>query len=271
MESTVESTRRVHRGVHRGGRYGGSVLDQVERVEAGGPVVRARLGLTPYTRMMTGLGPVVAYLAPDVVAWVGPGVWGPVACAVGPVGPAVRLIGALRATGALGDVRWLHLPRSSAADLRDHLTVRQTFDWDMCWLEGDVPGAHPAADRVEPLGTADEAAIGALLDIALPDSSARPGSPLVNGWYGVRDGDRLVACAADESRAGVGFLGGIAVDPAYRRQGLGAALTVTLTRRLAAELGPVALGVMSDNSGAIALYRRLGFTGTIARSSVSIS
>ncbi|WP_231925469.1 GNAT family N-acetyltransferase [Micromonospora purpureochromogenes] len=87
----------------------------------------------------------------------------------------------------------------------------------------------------------------------------------------MRDGDRLVACGADRSRGDVGFLAGLTVAPDRRGRGLGAALTAGMARALAARYDHVALGVYTDNVGAIRLYRRLGFTGTLARSSVHLA
>jgi ribosomal protein S18 acetylase RimI-like enzyme len=43
-----------------------------------------------------------------------------------------------------------------------------------------------------------------------------------------------------------------------------------MTRQLRTAYEVVALGVMSDNTGATRLYRRLGFTRSLARSSVAI-
>jgi ribosomal protein S18 acetylase RimI-like enzyme len=122
------------------------------------------------------------------------------------------------------------------------------------------------------LDETEHPAIHRLLDEVLPDSSARPGESLVRAWYGVRDeAGTLIACAADESQSGVGFLGGIAVTHVHQGRGLGGALTVTLTRRLFAEYGTVALAVMAENTRALALYRRLGFTGGIARTTAAIA
>jgi ribosomal protein S18 acetylase RimI-like enzyme len=68
----------------------------------------------------------------------------------------------------------------------------------------------------------------------------------------------------------VGFLAGITVARACQGRGLGAALTAGMTRQLLRAYDVVALGVMSDNAPAIHLYRRLGFTSSLARSSLAI-
>ena len=54
-------------------------------------------------------------------------------------------------------------------------------------------------------------------------------------------------------------------------QGLGAALTAAMTRVLLEEAEEVTLGVLTDNPRAIRLYERLGFTGSIPRTSVALA
>ncbi|BCJ57267.1 GNAT family N-acetyltransferase [Micromonospora endophytica] len=89
-------------------------------------------------------------------------------------------------------------------------------------------------------------------------------------WYGVRDGDRLIACGADCTRGDVGFLAGLTVAPEHRRQGLGAALTTGMTRALSARYDVVALGVHLSNTNARRLYQRLGYTDSFALTSVRV-
>jgi ribosomal protein S18 acetylase RimI-like enzyme len=120
------------------------------------------------------------------------------------------------------------------------------------------------------LGPEHDAAVADLLDEAFPTTTSRPGDARVRRWYGIYRDDRLVACAADRSRSGVGFLAGIAVHPASRGSGLGTAITVALTRRLHREFGVVALGVMADEERTAALYARLGYVAALSRSSVAL-
>jgi N-acetylglutamate synthase-like GNAT family acetyltransferase len=68
-------------------------------------------------------------------------------------------------------------------------------------------------------------AVNALLDAAMPETPVRPGQALVRRFHGIWDAGTLVACAADRSSATVGVIGAVAVHPAYRRTGLGAALS----------------------------------------------
>ena len=51
------------------------------------------------------------------------------------------------------------------------------------------------------------------------------------------------------------------MSPAARRQGLGAAVTAAMTRRLLRTAPVVSLALWSGNTTARALYDRIGFTG----------
>jgi ribosomal protein S18 acetylase RimI-like enzyme len=96
--------------------------------------------------------------------------------------------------------------------------------------------------------------------VASPTASALPGDPAVLRWVGIRGPDGLLACAADTSGAtGVGHLSSIAVHPSVLGQGLGAAVTAALVRRMLAEgCDLVTLGMYADNTAGRALYDRLG-------------
>ncbi|MFC3687356.1 GNAT family N-acetyltransferase [Aquipuribacter hungaricus] len=121
--------------------------------------------------------------------------------------------------------------------------------------------AVPGEDRVvwdPPTGALEE-----LLAAANPDAFVRPGTPGVLVWAAVADSDgSLLACgAAKPHTPGVPHLSSIAVHPQARRQGLGAAVTVALVRRLLRSHPTVSLALWAGNSGARALYDGLGFVG----------
>ncbi|MBQ1028296.1 GNAT family N-acetyltransferase [Micromonospora sp. C95] len=184
---------------------------------------------------------------------------------VGAPDTAIGLVISLAAAGKVGAGRWVHLPRADPAPIGS--AVAGYEDWDFLWTT-DAPPAQPGEERVVRLTEADHPALTALIDEAFPTSTARPGSPQVRGWYGIRDGDRLVACGADRTRGEVGFLAGLTVAPQHRGRGLGAALTAGMTRALLDRYEMVALGVYPSNLAAIRLYRRLGYTGTFPLTSV---
>ncbi|OKI63929.1 GNAT family N-acetyltransferase [Micromonospora sp. CB01531] len=203
------------------------------------------------------------------VGWLLPPGRGPVAEALGALGPALDACAGLVADGSLQAGQWLHLPRTSPEELAGRLSVARLNNWDFLWT-ATPPPPQAEEDRVVRLTEADHPALAALVESSFPTTTTRPGDPRVVDWYGIRDGDRLVACGADRSRGDIGFLAGLTVAPDRRGSGLGAALTTGMTRALFARYDHVALGVYTDNIGAIRLYRRLGYTGTEPRSSVQL-
>ncbi|GAA4353990.1 GNAT family N-acetyltransferase [Angustibacter luteus] len=163
-----------------------------------------------------------------------------------------------------GDVRRITVPFGTLPRLDDALAARIVpgigDDWE--WML--TATAPPAPDvLVEPVGAGRLPDVTDLLARSSPRHSATVADPGVVAWLGVRDGARLVACAAvEEDPPGVPGLASIATDPAYRGRGLGAAVTAAATR-WAFERGHevVTLGMYSDNTVARRLYRRLGFGG----------
>ena len=149
------------------------------------------------------------------------------------------------------------LPRGTAAHLPAWVGLDGT-DWDFRWLPAPPP-VQPGEDLVTV--ESDEAAVKALLTAASPKASAQPGDVAVRRWLGIRDGDVLLACAADTSSAtGVGHMSSIAVDPAARGRGLGRAVTAALSRRLFDDgCDVVTLGMYADNVAGRALYDALGY------------
>ena len=149
------------------------------------------------------------------------------------------------------------LPRGTPAHLPAWVGLDGT-DWDFRWLPAPPP-VQPGEELVAPED--DETAVKALLTAASPKASAQPGDEAVRRWVGIRDGDALLACAADTSSAtGVGHLSSIAVDPAARGRGLGKAVTAALTRQLFEDgCDIVTLGMYADNTAGRAMYDALGY------------
>ncbi|KKK05657.1 GNAT family N-acetyltransferase [Micromonospora sp. HK10] len=204
------------------------------------------------------------------VGWLLPPGQGPAGGAVGPAGPALDVFAELVADGTLQAGDWLHLPRATPAEVAARLPVIRLLDeWDFLWTTAPPP-EQAGEDRVVRLTEADQPALGALIESSFPSTTSRPGDPRIVAWYGIRDGDRLIAAGADRSRGDIGFLAGLTVATDRRGRGLGAALTAGMTRILLDRYDQVALGVFTDNLGAIRLYRRLGFTGTEPRTSVQL-
>ncbi|MGI8578102.1 MAG: GNAT family N-acetyltransferase [Nocardioidaceae bacterium] len=135
--------------------------------------------------------------------------------------------------------------------------------WDWMWTD-EQPPRQPGEESVTALP--DDAGsrrdINGLLDLANPASHGRPGEQRTLAWVGVRDVQgRLVATGVVTRLAGgAAHLRGVATLPAMRGRGLGAAVSARLSRiGLAACGGRCSLGVYSDNTSAIRIYRRLGY------------
>jgi GNAT superfamily N-acetyltransferase len=157
---------------------------------------------------------------------------------------------------------WLHAPRGCPVPAG----MRLREEWGMLWTtQRPVPQPHQEEVRPLPATAAVAAEINALLDLAMPDTTVRPGHRSGPQWYGIRAGGVLVACAADRtgqrgSPEPVGVIGGIAVHPDYRGHRYGAAISAGTTTALLHRYDLVTLGVWLDNHKAIRLYQRLGYT-----------
>ena len=135
------------------------------------------------------------------------------------------------------------------------------------WRLDDVRHWHWMLTRTRPSDEVpdavvvdDAAAIDALLDVGAPDSHARPGTPGIEAWLGLRDGDALVAVGAVvRNPDGSGHLRGVTVAPHARGRGLGRSLSVALTRQALRGPGIASLGVYADNVPALRMYRGLGY------------
>ncbi|TDB77722.1 GNAT family N-acetyltransferase [Micromonospora sp. KC723] len=230
----------------------------------------AATGHHPFTRhvIRPGTRP-RGWRSEDLVAWLLPSESGPAGGAIGAPTPAVDLFAALVAEGVLHRGQWVQLPRAEPETLAGRFDIARLDEWDFLWTDAPPP-RQADEERVVRLTDADHPTLAALIDQAYPSTTSRPGGPGIVDWYGIRDGDRIIACGADRSRGDIGFLAGLTVAPDRRGRGLGAALTAGMTRALTSRYDRVALGVYTDNVGAIRLYRRLGFTGALARTSIQL-
>ena len=103
--------------------------------------------------------------------------------------------------------------------------------------------------------------MNALLDAFAPDAHARPGSPRVESWLGMRmDGVLLAVGALARQHDRTGHLRAVTVAPEVRGRGIGRELSAALTlAALHGGSGVATLGVYVDNLPAVAIYRRLGY------------
>jgi ribosomal protein S18 acetylase RimI-like enzyme len=161
------------------------------------------------------------------------------------------------------------------ADLPSHpgLRVEQELDCLQMALPPEaplpraaIPVPRPADPRPHPTGGIvalsgrDAAEMVALTDVAFP-GFFRPATHRMGAYFGARVDGQLIAMAGERLRLeGHPELSGICTHPDHRGRGLAAALITHLaqTHRRAGQISW--LHVAAANAGAIALYRRLGFT-----------
>lgn len=152
-----------------------------------------------------------------------------------------------------------HLAAAARSRLGSTYRVEVMGAWS--WMSTHEPVAIETPWHLAELDdTSDAAELLAFYGTANPSAESEPGEGTSQYWLGVRDEGRLVAAGAlHTTPAGAPHLTGIAVHPAYRRTGLGAAVTAALTKEAVRRAGVATLGVMTANAAAIALYRRLGY------------
>jgi ribosomal protein S18 acetylase RimI-like enzyme len=198
------------------------------------------------------------------VLWRGDTAHGPLGHGMGEPAAVLGLLDAAVHTGLVDGLRWVNLPRLAPHALP--VGWVHNGDWDFRWTTAR-PAVQPGQDRVVPLSDLDAAAVNGLLDAASL-KTLRPGHALVRRFYGVWQGDELVACAADRSSPGVGVISSVAVHPGHRRSGLGAAISAALTEALVRRYGLVTLGVTAGNDAATRIYERLGYRDVVPITSV---
>lgn len=232
--------------------------DTVVRLHGRAAIVAAA-GDDAYTRMLlpdTWDG-VVGFANEGAVGWFTELPWGSPLCVRGDPGAARDLLTELREAGLTRIGLVARLP-----DLPDSGPAPEDARIDEEWLFLSTEHQPPArTGEHDVVRLAPEAAgeITRLLSASFPDSVVDPSGPGVRQWFGIYRDGRLVACGADRSCHGVGHLAKITVDDGERGRGLGAALTVAMTRSLLAEFGTATLGVTVDNVAALRLYERLGY------------
>ena len=116
-----------------------------------------------------------------------------------------------------------------------------------------------ASFEIEALGESDAAEMLALATLTKP-GPFRPRTHTLGRFLGVRDGGRLIAMAGERLHVdGFHEISAVCTHPDYRGRGLGAAFMRAVGARMLSEDDTPFLHTYAANTGAIALYRRLGF------------
>ncbi|MFI6263454.1 GNAT family N-acetyltransferase [Micromonospora sp. NPDC051006] len=113
------------------------------------------------------------------------------------------------------------------------------------------------------LGAADLPLLQTLYAEAYPGNWFDPRMLDTGQYLGVRDGGALVAVAGVHVWSPtyrVAALGNVTTHPAARGRGVASAVVAALCRRLLGTVEHVTLNVRADNTAAVRLYERLGFT-----------
>lgn len=112
---------------------------------------------------------------------------------------------------------------------------------------------------IEALGEADAEDMLALALLTKP-GPFRKRTHTLGRFIGLRDNGKLIAMAGERLQIdGFTEISGVCTHPDYRSRGYGAALLTTVGQRILDEGGTPFLHAYASNTGAIALYRSLGF------------
>jgi GNAT superfamily N-acetyltransferase len=128
----------------------------------------------------------------------------------------------------------------------------------MVWA-GGLPAADDAALDARPLAAADATQALELATLTKPGPFG-PRTIELGEYFGVFDGDKLVAMAGERMCAGtLREISGVCTHPAFQGRGLARRLLLTLIRRELQRGETPFLHVMRTNEGAHGLYQRMGF------------
>ncbi len=158
------------------------------------------------------------------------------------------------------DVTRVSAPREAYAAVAARLPVGSPTTWEWMWTRA-APPTQPGEERLVRVGPHHKAELTAFLDEHNPRTFGQPFVRPGQLWVGIRDaaGALIAVGCSEPNTAGVLHLAGITVAPGQRGQGLGTAVSASLTREALVRGGVCTLGMYADNTVARRVYRRLGF------------
>lgn len=98
--------------------------------------------------------------------------------------------------------------------------------------------------------------------LSYPEGFFLPDLLQLGDWYCYRENDRIVGAAGVHVNSGqyqVAVIGGCAVDPGFRGNGIATAVVGHLTAKLSSEGKQISLNVHATNEAAVRCYHKLGF------------
>ena len=124
---------------------------------------------------------------------------------------------------------------------------------------GNIDAVIPPADRIEPLGDKDSAAMQELAGLARPGPFG-PRTHQLGSFFGIRDKGLLVAMAGERMKVpGHTEISAVCTHPDHTGRGYAAALMAKVIVGIEARGETAFLHSRADNDRALALYGRLGF------------
>jgi ribosomal protein S18 acetylase RimI-like enzyme len=133
----------------------------------------------------------------------------------------------------------------------------------MALTDPDALANVPEAAKVVPIAGADLDEVEALYAASYPGNWFDSRMLETGQYVGVRAGDALVAVAGVHVYSPayrVAALGNVTTHPDVRGQGLATTAVAALCTQLLESVDHIGLNVKADNTAAVSLYRRLGFT-----------
>ena len=129
----------------------------------------------------------------------------------------------------------------------------------MCQMVWDAPPPTDSPGQARLLGPEDRNAMHELALLTNPGPFG-PRTPELGEYWGIFDGDRLVAMTGERAHAGeFREVSGVCTHPAYRGRGWARQLVAIVVRKQLARGQVPFLHVMKANEGARAIYRKMGF------------